>query len=165
MSRDLDVQYKTAFVLSHKLREAMQLEAQGRVLDGVVEVDGAYSGGYVKPANIKSERADRRLRMTQSGKRQSVVVIRERNGDTNTMVGKSEAVGVAAVVASVALGAIIHTDEASHWDALHGRYEAKRINHSKAYSLDGAAPIRLRAFSAACVARRLVFITISQGRT
>ena len=29
VSRDLDVQYKTAFVLSHKLREAMALRAAG----------------------------------------------------------------------------------------------------------------------------------------
>ncbi len=54
VSRDLDVQFKTAFVLSHKLREAMQREQIGRELDGVVEVDGAYFGGYVKPANLKS---------------------------------------------------------------------------------------------------------------
>lgn len=30
VSRDLDVQYKTAFVLSHKLRESMALETAGR---------------------------------------------------------------------------------------------------------------------------------------
>lgn len=67
VSRDLDVPYKTAFVLSHKLREAMALEAQGRVLDGVVEVDGAYFGGYVKPANYKEGRKDRRLLANQTG--------------------------------------------------------------------------------------------------
>jgi transposase-like protein len=37
VSRDLDVQYKTAFVLSHKLREAMALEMRDLQLDGIVK--------------------------------------------------------------------------------------------------------------------------------
>lgn len=133
-------------MLSHKLREAMQLEAQGCILDGVVEVDGAYFGGYVKPANIKGERADRRTLMALSGKRQSVVVMCERDGDTLTMVGKTEAAGIAAVHEAVRYGTVIHADEASYWDALHGRYDAKRINHSKAYSLNGACTNQAESF-------------------
>ncbi len=64
LSRDLCVQYKTAFVLAHKLREALSTEVKGYKLGGVgktVEVDGAYFGGYVKPANYKENRRDRRL--------------------------------------------------------------------------------------------------------
>src|ERR1043166_9268601 len=38
LSRDLDVQYKTAFVLAHKLREAMAAEQKDRELNGVVEI-------------------------------------------------------------------------------------------------------------------------------
>lgn len=50
LSRDLDCQYKTAFVLAHKLREAMAQEVQtGEVLDGHVEIDGAYFGGHIAP--------------------------------------------------------------------------------------------------------------------
>ncbi|RDE06809.1 IS1595 family transposase [Sphingomonas aracearum] len=137
-SRDLDVQYKTAFVLFHKLREAMIREAHGRTLDGIVEVDGAYFGGYVKPANERENRRDRRLVANQSGKRKSVVVMRERDGETLTFVGKSEAAGVAVVREHVASSAVIHADEASHWDALHGSHETYRINHSVSYS-DGVA--------------------------
>ena len=54
LSRDLDVQYKTAFVLSHKFREAMATETADATLQGTVEVDGAYFGGHVKPANWKA---------------------------------------------------------------------------------------------------------------
>ncbi|MEG3176819.1 IS1595 family transposase [Sphingomonas sp. RB3P16] len=146
VSRDLDVQYKTAFVLSHKLREAMALEDAGQTLDGVVEVDGAYFGGYVKPANIKAERADRRTRLAMSGKRQSVIVMRERGGETLTFVGNREAEGVALVAKRVAPGAVVHADEASHWDALHARYETFRINHSEAYSLNGACTNQAESF-------------------
>ena len=31
----------------------------------------------------------------------------------------------------------MHADEASHWDGLHAYFEAHRINHSEAYSLNG----------------------------
>ncbi|MDB5678200.1 IS1595 family transposase [Sphingomonas bacterium] len=146
VSRDLDVQYKTAFVLSHKLREAMALEDAGQKLSGTVEVDGAYFGGYVKPANVKDHRVDRRYKLNQSGKRQNVVVVRERGGDMLTFVGKSEGEGVAHVARVVEPGTVVHADEASHWDALHGRYETFRINHSEAYSLDGACTNQAESF-------------------
>lgn len=49
-SRDLDVQYKTAFVLAHKLREALAAEVANTTLEGEVEIDGAYFGGHIRPA-------------------------------------------------------------------------------------------------------------------
>ncbi len=64
LSRDLGVSYKGAFVLFHKLREAMADELKDRMIGGegkVAEVDGGYFGGYVKPANLKENRRDRRL--------------------------------------------------------------------------------------------------------
>ena len=61
LSRDLDVQYKTAFVLAHKLREALAAETAELRLSNTVEVDGAYFGGPVRQANLKADRVDRRL--------------------------------------------------------------------------------------------------------
>ena len=81
-SRDLDVQYKTAFVLSHKIREALAAEDKDAKASGTVEIDGAYFGGYVKPANHKENRRDRRKLVNQNGKRRVVIVMRERNGKT-----------------------------------------------------------------------------------
>jgi hypothetical protein len=93
LGRDLDVQYKTAFVLAHKLREAMTTEQMQGALAGVVEVDGAYFGGKSKPANEKADRKDRRLATEQTGKRQVVVVARERTGRTLTTVVAKESLG------------------------------------------------------------------------
>ncbi|PSJ19654.1 IS1595 family transposase, partial [Halomonas sp. ND22Bw] len=70
LTRDLGVSYKCAFVLLHKLREAMAVELKGRTLGGegkTVEVDGGYFGGYIKPANHKANRVDRRLARNQNG--------------------------------------------------------------------------------------------------
>jgi hypothetical protein len=41
MSRDLNCQYKTAFVLCHKIREAVGFDAVDREAAGAVEIDGA----------------------------------------------------------------------------------------------------------------------------
>ena len=129
LARDIDCQHKTAFVLGHKLREAMASEIRGAILDGTVEVDGAYVGGYVKPANHKENRRDRRLTRNQNGKRRVVVIARERKGRTMTTVTKTEADGVAFVKAVVAASAEVHADEASHWDARHAKFKTMRINH------------------------------------
>ena len=70
-TRDLGVAYQTSFVLAHKMREAMAAEVRaiGRVGgEGKrAEVDGGYFGGYVKPANRKEDRKDRRLRRNYCG--------------------------------------------------------------------------------------------------
>ncbi|HYD69431.1 IS1595 family transposase, partial [Azospirillum sp.] len=64
LGRDLDVQYKTAYVMAHKLREAMAAEVRGVAPGGdgaEVEVDGCYVGGHIRPENRKEDRKDRRL--------------------------------------------------------------------------------------------------------
>ncbi|MGE0775150.1 MAG: IS1595 family transposase [Sphingomonadaceae bacterium] len=137
LSRDLDCQYKTAFVLTHKLREAMAREQIGRQLDGTVQIDGAYFGGYVKPENVKADRKDRRLLINQSGKRQCVVIMREQNGKSLPFVVANEGDAVPYVRDHVGTLATIHADEGSGWDALHAGWETHRVNHSVRFMDDG----------------------------
>ena len=54
----------------------------------VAESDSGYFGGYVRPANIHEDRVDRRLYKNQSRKRQAVVIIRERDGNSLPAVFK-----------------------------------------------------------------------------
>lgn len=137
VSRDLDVQYKTAFVLSHKLREAMALELRDRQLNGIVEIDGGYFGGHVKPENRKEDRKDRRLKANTSGKRQCVVIMRERGGKSLPFVVRNEGDAVPFVRDSVGTLATIYADEGSSWDALHAGWDTKRVNHSVAFMDEG----------------------------
>ena len=139
VSRDLDVQYKTAFVLSHKLREAMARELADLNLSGTVEVDGAYFGGYKKPANEKKDRKDRRLSEHQTGKRQVVVIMRERKGRSLPFVCRSEKDAVPVIRERVEVGSTIVADESTAYDPLHARYEAQRINHSQRYMERGVS--------------------------
>jgi len=141
LSRDLGLSYKSAFVLLHKLREAMAVELRGRVVGGegkVAEVDGGYFGGYVRPANIREQRKDRRYSQNQSGKRKAVVIVRERGGASVPAVFATEGQAIRFIQSRIAPGTIVNADESNAWNALHGRFEMKRINHQEAYSLDGA---------------------------
>jgi hypothetical protein len=149
LSRDLGISYKAAFVLLHKLREAMASEMKGRTIGGkgkVAEVDGGYFGGYVKPANIRTNRRDRRRWFNQSGKRQCVVVIRQRDGHTLPGVFRNEADALSFICQRVAKETVINADEAGSWNDLHSKYEMRRINHEQAYSLDGACTNQAESF-------------------
>jgi transposase-like protein len=141
LSRDLNVSYKCAFVLLHKLREAMADELKGRVIGGegkTAEVDTGYFGGYVKPANLKPHRADRRFLENKSGKRKAVIIIRERDGTSLPAVFRTEGQALAFIKSRIAKGTVVNADESPNWNELHSRFEMKRINHEEAYSLDGA---------------------------
>lgn len=147
LSRDLNVQYKTAFVLSHKLREA--LTAEQSIIEkmaGHVEVDGAYFGGHIRPANHKADRIDRRRAEHQTGKRRVVVVMRERGGRTATDVFHAEGQSVPHIAANVNPSATVYADEATHWDALHLRFLTKRINHQQSYSTEDANTNQAESF-------------------
>jgi transposase-like protein len=135
LSRDLGVQYKTSFVLAHKMREAMASEVKTADKIGgegkQAEIDGGYFGGYVKPANLRENRRDRRLRQNQSGKRQCVVVIRERDGVTLPGVFRSEDQALDFIRRKIARDTEVHADESGAWNSLHGRFIMKRINHQE----------------------------------
>jgi transposase-like protein len=137
-SREMNVQYKTAWVMAHKLREAMADEVEGATLKGEVEVDGSYYGGHVRPKNMVADRIDRRLAEHQTGTRRVVVAIRSRKGRTLTFVTHAEREGVALVARTVTPGTVIYADEARHWDVLARRYPVRRIDHTRGYSINGA---------------------------
>jgi hypothetical protein len=139
--RDLDVQYKTAFVLAHKLREAMASSAKALRIGGeerTAEIDGAYFGGHIRAENLAAERVDRRLAENQSGKRQVVVALRERGGRTLAQVFAAETDALAAIRLRIAKGTVVHADESPAWNTLHAGFAMRRINHQEGYSIDGA---------------------------
>lgn len=146
LSRDLGCQYKTAFVLAHKLREALRADLKDKTVQGEVEIDGAYFGGHIRPANFKEKRVDRRLAVNQTGKRRVVVIMRARQGRTLPFVFKAEAEAIATIQARVANGSTLYADEAAAWDALHAKFLTKRVNHSVAYSHDGACTNQAESF-------------------
>jgi transposase-like protein len=141
MSRDMNINPKSAFVLLHKLREAISAEVHGDDelggADRQAEVDGAYFGKGPRQANRRADRPDRR---TLDIERQVVVVARERQGNARTWVVNRESDAIPMIRANIASGTTVHADEAGGWDILHASYPMMRVNHSVEYkSEDGAS--------------------------
>jgi len=143
LSRDLDVQYKTAFVLMHKIRESLA-DNDNMKLAGNVEIDGAYINGYVRPENEKTDRKDLRLVENQNPNKRCIMTIRERGeaGEgaikTKTFIVKSENQADIKKLAesNIDSNATIHADDAKCYDALHAKYDMKRVNHQERYKGD-----------------------------
>jgi len=131
-SRDTDVQYKTAFVLAHKLREAVASATTALRIGGdgrTAEIDGAYFGGHIRPENLAADRIDRRLAENQTGQRQVVVAMRERGGRTLAQVFAAESEALATIRQRIAKGTTVHADESPAWNTLHASFAMRRINH------------------------------------
>jgi len=142
MSRDLNIQYKSAFVICHKLREAIINGTDTDPLEGEVELDGSYFGGYTKPSNVKEARADRRKAVNQTGERRCVMILRERGNAgegasrTRAFVIRNENQLDVTPMAheSIDPGALVHADEHSAYDQLDAFLTVVRVNHKVQYS-------------------------------
>ena len=148
LGRDLGVQYKTAFVLAHKIRESLMAQRDETPLSGEVHMDGAYVNGYVRPENKKEDRVDRRLFENQREDKRCVFVMRQKIetvGDlikgankTLTFIIKAENQADVSKLAAafVEKGSVICADESNAYDVLHAKFDTRRVNHSQEYRSD-----------------------------
>lgn len=147
MIREMGFAYKTAFVLAHKLREAMSIDYDQQ-LEGVVEIDGAFIGN--RRHRLPNRRIDGDEKFEAWKKKNpkvsaSMVAIRERIHDDPERRPKvrmfhvpKEGDGVTIARRIVKRGTVMHADEGSQWEPLEMYFDTKRIDHSKSYS-DGIA--------------------------
>lgn len=84
LSRDLNVQYKTAFTLAHKIRESLIVQREIFPLVGEVHIDATYVHSAPRPKNKKIERVDRRLKANTNPNKRAVLVMRERYSEQET---------------------------------------------------------------------------------
>lgn len=156
LSRDLDCQYKTAWVLAHKIRESLMEYNDDKEFDGVCEMDGVYVNHYIRPKNNIENRVDRR-KIYNPNKR-VIISLRQRADElkkgavaTKTFILKGEnGLDIAKIATKhVKKGTTIHTDEATGYDDLHAHYDMKRVNHQIEYSsIDGACNNQSESFNA-----------------
>lgn len=141
-SRDLGVQYKTAWVLLHKIRENLMEYNSDKKLKGVVEIDGVYVGNYIRPKNNINDRIDRRKAYKPN--KRVVLSLKQRasygSNLTKTFILKSEnSLDIKKIAKfNIDINSEIHTDENSAYDDLVANYNLKRVNHQIEYStVDG----------------------------
>lgn len=145
LGRDLGVQYKTAFVLAHKIRESLMEQRELEKLDGEIHMDGAYVNGHIRPKNKKADRIDRRLAVNQKPNKRCVFVMRQKCQElaagankTITFVLKSENQSDVSKLADahVTKSSTICADENNAYDPLHAKFDTHRVNHSVEYRAD-----------------------------
>lgn len=135
VARELGVQTKTAWLNLMKLREALAARRGSMLLNGEVEIDGMYVGGFIRQENRKEDRVDRRTIDVPT--RMVVMAARERGwkGKTMTRVTPSENANCAwdLVKSHVSREAHVYADEHLAYDELCGLNPLTRVNHSEAF--------------------------------
>ena len=150
MCRLVGVSYKTAFILMHKLREAIMVSVDASLLIGEVHVDGGHVGGKVRKANKKADRQKRQQRdripdvvsQFHPNRRITMVArsVEKGSGAVRTVVSQVTQETASNVLPfvkrTVKHGARIHTDELSAYTALGAVYDHHTVNHSEEFQTD-----------------------------
>ncbi len=152
LARDLDVQYKTAFVVAHKLREAMAASMR--------DCRSAAQGGWPRSmapisAAMSGRRTCARPDRSAAGRKQ-VWQTPRRRGDARARGPHAAAVfapkdaALASIGQRILKGTTVHADESRPGNPLHARFPMKRINHQLGYSIGGACTNGQNPTSLAC---------------
>lgn len=152
LSRDLNIGYKSAFVLVHKIRQSLMDSRNNDFLEGEIHIDGTYVHSALRPKNKKSERVDRRKPEHSNPNKRAVLVMREHYDEkmqkntphfvgakrtlTFPILTESKKSVMSLVRQYVKKGSRIHTDENRAYDDLIIDYDLHRVNHQTEYQSD-----------------------------
>lgn len=152
LSRDLNLQYKTAFTLAHKIRESLIVQREIFPLVGEVHIDATYVHSAPRPKNKKIERVDRRLKANINPNKRAVLVMRERYSEqerasnpqlmgakktiTFPILSENTETVKKLAAAYIEPNSRIHADENAAYDELMVNYDLQRVNHQREYRSD-----------------------------
>jgi transposase-like protein len=134
LSQYVGVTQITAFKLLQKLRTAIGTIDPDVVLGGEVEIDGLEIGGYIRPRNnFKRAKSHKKWPFAHSKKKQTIVVVRQRQGKIRTTVVKKEAEGVPFIKAHITPDVVLYSDKGNAWSQFGITYDLRQVNHSEQY--------------------------------
>lgn len=135
MQRHLGVNYRTAWHLCHRIREAMQdgglLTGEVTLLTGVVEADETYVGGKLKRKGrpyVKKEKKDVVLGMIERGGKVRFIPVKDNKMEIIEPVLRKH----------ISADATLQTDESAIYTIVGKRHFPGRhrmINHSRSYGI------------------------------
>ncbi|MGX3022117.1 IS1595 family transposase [Ursidibacter sp. B-7004-1] len=149
LSHALNVQYRTAWVLLHKFREALNQTKDLSKMQGEVHIDGCYVNGYIRPKNALHKRIDRRAKKHQRKDKACVLIFRQKAANQDVIQGADRTI-VALVknensrdVLEISQRLIkpltkICTDFDESYTCLNYQYNLSQVNHKIEYrSIEG----------------------------
>jgi transposase-like protein len=128
IARELDITVKSAWFLTHRIREAMKLEPMAGMLSGNVEVDETYVGGKPRVKGISKP--------GRGTAKKPVMVLVERDGTRVRCLPIQRVDGETLkeeILMSVDTGATIITDELPAYRGIGRAFDGghKTVNHSR----------------------------------
>ncbi|URL01036.1 IS1595 family transposase [Avibacterium sp. 20-126] len=152
LSRDTNVNYRTAFVLAHKLRKALLEHRDMEKLSGEIDMDGTYVHPAPRKANKKTDRIDYRLKENQSPDKRCIIVAREHYTEqekednqlyrgakrSQVFIALSETQSSIQGIANnhIEKNSRINTDESNAYGSLIAHYDVRSVNHKNEYRSD-----------------------------
>ena len=141
LSRDLDINQRSAWFLAHRLRVA--LSEKGDMFQGPIEVDETYFGGRRTNMSHAKRKELAGLGRGTAGK-SAVVGAKDRgtNQVTAAAVQSTDAPTLQGFVRENAEpGATVYTDESSSYTGLERHYDHEAVNHSAGEYIRGQAGV------------------------
>lgn len=126
IARELGITIKSAWFLTHRIREAMKREPMAGMLEGIVEVDETYVGGKPRKGTGEHKRG-------RGTKKTPVMVLVERDGSAQAMPLKNITGETlrGEIAVNVAKEAIIMTDELEQYRGVRETPDGHRtVKHS-----------------------------------
>jgi transposase-like protein len=137
LARDVGVTQKTAWFMLHRIRNAAMTPEFNAPLSGTVEIDEAYVGP--KPKFQHASKRSGKLGMGAVEDKKIVFGMAQRDGDVrlayipNTKLKTT----VPLVVANIARGSRVHTDESSRYSWMSMSYAHSFVTHSLGQYVQG----------------------------
>ncbi|WP_109433407.1 IS1595 family transposase [Aggregatibacter segnis] len=167
LSRALNINYKSAYALLHKLREVLFKTRDLTLMSGEIHEDGAWINFRLKPANFRNNRDKQREKKDKKGRRflkfrptkrciinfsQCACNDEIMNGSSKTLVAMDYTENVALVTIMnqrfVKAGSCVMSDENPAYNNLKLHYEHYAVNHQEAYSKCGVNNNLAESFNA-----------------
>ncbi len=163
MSRHLNISYKTAFVLCHKLREALFKTRDLTPLQGEIHEDGTLINYKLRKANFKKNQHKQRDKKTNYPKlratKRCIISLNQRASNDETLWSSNRTIVAmdytenANIVLAlnhrfVKAGSDIMCDENLAYKGLDFHYTCWSVNHKECYSAKGVSNNLAESFNA-----------------